>query len=328
MQPEERLKLALARKLWSELHETGYVNVFDDAIAELGAELDVPDHLIAHATRQLVNEGWLFERDHGFFDGISLARAYGEQHGREQWRAGNDVCRHILRVAVPGYENPRVWSGLEFNEERCEPSIDFPFEHLAAATRILESLGYVKLQQASSKTHYVALTEDGYELARDDEALRRIFPTTTTEDEEAHTRVAPDVLATLITSCERLLRERSWASALEELARGDARHGEGLWADAVGEYYAAIESGLRYRIHDEDEEVAPGAALKKLTSRASELGLIPANYAALFGFTDSIRSPRSHGAALRDQEVEVGPAESLLMGNHARALLVYLGHRP
>lgn len=72
-----------------------------------------------------------------------------------------------------------------------------------------------------------------------------------------------------------------------------------------------------------DEKVAPGAALKKLTSRASELGLIPANYAALFGFTDSIRSPRSHGAALREDEVEIGPAESLLMGNHARALLVY-----
>lgn len=238
MHPEERLKLALARKLWAELHETGYVDVFDDTIAELGAELDVPEHLIAHTTRQLVNEGWLLEKNHGFFEGIRLARMYGEQHAREGWRAGNEVCRHILRAAVSGYENPSVWSRLEFNEEKCEPSIDFPFERLAAATRILESLDYVKLEQASSKTYYVALTEDGYELARDDEALRRIFPTTTTEDEDAHTHVASDVLATLITSCERMLRERGWLSALEELARGDARHSEGLWADAVGDYYA------------------------------------------------------------------------------------------
>jgi hypothetical protein len=28
------------------------------------------------------------------------------------------------------------------------------------------------------------------------------------------------------------------------------------------------------------------------------------------------------------EELEVGPAEALLMGNHVRALLLYLGQRP
>jgi len=54
------------------------------------------------------------------------------------------------------------------------------------------------------------------------------------------------------------------------------------------------------------------------------------NYDALFGFTDSIRSPRSHGAAGRAEtigEVEVGQAEALLIGNNARTLLLYLGQR-
>jgi hypothetical protein len=59
-----------------------------------------------------------------------------------------------------------------------------------------------------------------------------------------------------------------------------------------------------------------------------KLDMIPTNYRALFGFIGSIRSPRRHGRGLRPVKVPVGPAEALLMGNHVRALLVYLAHRP
>src|SRR6266496_3753781 len=52
------------------------------------------------------------------------------------------------------------------------------------------------------------------------------------------------------TSSEQLLRERGSPAALDELNAGDARHRGGLWTDAVREYYSAVESGLRYRIHD------------------------------------------------------------------------------
>lgn len=140
--------------------------------------------------------------------------------------------------------------------------------------------------------------------------------------------MAPDVLDELIVTCEQVLRTRGWESALVELGAGDTRHSDGLWKEAVREYYSAIESGVRYRTDEAGEVVAAGAALKKIAARATELGLIPANYAALFTFIDSIRSPRSHGAGPTPVEVEVGPAESLLMANHARALLVYLAQRP
>ena len=39
LRPEARLQLGLAQKLWVDIHETGYVDVFDDAIAELGVDL-------------------------------------------------------------------------------------------------------------------------------------------------------------------------------------------------------------------------------------------------------------------------------------------------
>ena len=325
---EERLRIALAQKLWRDLHTTGYADIFDDAIAELGRELNVPEHLLEHVTRQLTNEGLLYEKSHGYFDGVELSRLYGEQVAREEWRAGNAVRWKILRAAIAGYEDPSRWSGLDFTPEKCKPPIDEPFEALAAATRILESLGYLQLEQASGRAHYVALTQAGYDLARDEEALRQAFPRNASEDEHAHTAVVPDVVSELVTSVEQALRARAWTSALDELARGDTRYREGKWADAVGEYYSAVESGLRYRIDEAGASVAEGAALKVLAKRAGELDLIPTNYQALFGFIGSIRSPRRHGRGPRPVEVPVGPAEALLMSNHARALLVYLAHRP
>jgi hypothetical protein len=68
--------------------------------------------------------------------------------------------------------------------------------------------------------------------------------------------------------------------------------------------------------------------LKDLAKQAAAEGLIPTNYQALSGFIDTIRSPRSHGRGSKIEEIEVGKAEALLMANHTRALLVYLGHRP
>jgi len=94
----------------------------------------------------------------------------------------------------------------------------------------------VQLEQASGRTHYVALTQVGYDLARNEEALRQAFPRNASEDEHAHTAVVPDVVSELMTSVEQALRAHGWTSALDELARGDARYGEGKWADAVGGY--------------------------------------------------------------------------------------------
>ena len=151
-----------------------------------------------------------------------------------------------------------------------------------------------------------------------------------TDDEEAQIVVAPDALREIITSCEAILEALGWKTALVELGRGDKEYGDRDWVNAVREYYNALESGLKYALGIEDEAVEGNRALHKLAGQATRAGLIPVNYAALFGFADTIRSPRSHGGGRRAEEVgevEVGQAEALLMGNHARTLLLYLGQR-
>lgn len=173
----------------------------------------------------------------------------------------------------------------------------------------------------------MTITPVGYDLARDEDTLRREIPTDASEDEEAHAPVAKDALAELITSVEELLRRRGWEGALRELARGDHQYEEKHWVDAAGEYYSALESGLKHRLDEAGVPYGEKAALRDLAREAVQARLIPPNYQQLFGFADSIRSPRRHGAGGRVEEVVVGPAEALLLGNHVRSLLLYLGHR-
>jgi hypothetical protein len=154
------------------------------------------------------------------------------------------------------------------------------------------------------------------------------LPVSAAEDETAGADVAPDAMRDLILNVDDLLAKRGWVGAARELSRGDAQYRDGHWTDAVREYYAALESGLKHRLDEGGVEYADGATLKDLAKVAASQDLVPTNYQALFGFADSIRSPRSHGAGANVVEVEVGKAEALLMGNHVRTLLLYLGQRP
>jgi hypothetical protein len=140
--------------------------------------------------------------------------------------------------------------------------------------------------------------------------------------------VAPDALALVIRSCEDMLRRKGWDNALAELHQGDARSKQGDWIGAVREYYMAVESGLKYRLGETGAAGGEARALRRLATAAGAAGVIPQSYVGFFFGLDSIRSPRSHGAGPAGTDVEVGPAEALLMGNHARALLLYLGQRP
>lgn len=120
------------------------------------------------------------------------------------------------------------------------------------------------------------------------------------------------------------LRERQWVSVIEDLDTAEREFRAHHWADSISHSYPAVESGLKFRISEAGDSSGDASALRKLVSQASTRGLIPANYQALFGFLDSVRSPRSHGRGPRPAIVEVGPAEALLMLNVARSLLTYL----
>jgi hypothetical protein len=173
------------------------------------------------------------------------------------------------------------------------------------------------------------LTPDGYRTLNSETGLVETLPLNAAEDPEAATApVVPDAMATLITSVEQLVRERNWTGVERELRAGDEQYDKREWKNAVGEYYSALESGLKHRLDEEGIAYSEKAALRALAKTASQSELFPPNYQELFSFINSIRSPRSHGAGARPQPVEIGEPEALLMGNHVRALLVYLGHRP
>jgi hypothetical protein len=133
---------------------------------------------------------------------------------------------------------------------------------------------------------------------------------------------------TSFAAWKRCSRGEAGANARAELRRGDDRYGEINWPDAVGEYYSALESGLKYRLSELEVKYGDTAALRDLAREAAKTNAFPRNYQALFEFTDSIRSPRRHGAGPTPSAVQIGPAEALLIGNHVRTLLLYLGQRP
>ena len=137
-----------------------------------------------------------------------------------------------------------------------------------------------------------------------------------------------EVLPELITSCEQLLRDRGWTNALDELRRGDSEFRESHWVNAVGEYYVATESALKYRLTEAGVEYFANSWSARPQHGSQPERLIPGTTSSCSGSSTSIRSPRRHGQGPDPQTVDVGQAEALLMGNHARSLIVYLGHHP
>jgi hypothetical protein len=65
----------------------------------------------------------------------------------------------------------------------------------AAAARMLAATGLGELSESLGHRFYFSLTADGYELARDETQLARELPLSATEDEDADTPVAADVMA-------------------------------------------------------------------------------------------------------------------------------------
>jgi HEPN domain-containing protein len=199
-----------------------------------------------------------------------------------------------------------------------------------AAAEVLEHLALVELNGELPSIFAVQLTSRGRDLLDDARLMRSLLPVMPTEDEEAHEQVAADALRQVIISCEQMLERRGWHSALEELRKADNEYTDGDWVNAVRDYYAALESGFKFALHEEGKSYSEKNALGKLAGRAVAVGLIPEAYKSLFAFADAIRSPRSHGAGPKSVEklIEIGQAEALLIGNLVRSLLLYLGNRP
>jgi hypothetical protein len=324
---DERFELAIAREAHRKLYTEGGLIMFQahelDAIA---AAIAVPDTIARHVVQKLTDQlllrtdgGWTYIADVGF------AARYEQQHERGEFWTHNQLRREELRRAADAFE--RDERSCSYHEGETQ-FVEAPWAEAIAAAKTLEHLGLVDVREYMGHNFEISISPAGYDLIRDEAAVRTTLPVSASDDEGAHIFVPRDILTQLITSTEEVLRERQWNGALRELGRGDTQYDSKHWTDAVREYYAAVESGLKHRLDEEGIKYGDGWALKDLAGAAARHQLIPVNYQALFGFADSIRSPRSHGSGGVVEEIEVGPAEALLMGNHARTLLLYLAHRP
>jgi len=291
---------------------------FDHAQKEAGAS-DNEARLVVTA----MEEEYLVTRGQGHFRATPHLALLHEQFVSEAAYAENRVRRAVLTETWRAESEGAQWG--RFDESSAE-RLGYPVAQLRAAARVLDAKGYVELKGETNGSFVCAMRSGGNGLMQDDSLLRSTLPITVGEDEDVLPSVAPDVLKELILTCEQLLVSKGWENALDELRRGDDQYAKGEWVNSVREYYSSLESGFKYALHVEGDE-ADTNTLKSLAKLAAERGLIPPNYQALFGFPNSIRSPRSHGAGPRPEEVEVNQPEALVMGNLTRSLLVYLASR-
>lgn len=322
MDGTERIILALAEDAHGQMLETGYAGFFDESFDECAKRVAASEKDAHRARRRMLDEYLMTENQPGYFVPMSSLILLHEGVDRQEHYRQNEARRHVLK------EIGRVEGGgwVQFKYEDSDP---YPAAQMFAAARVLDYLGLLELGDGLPAIFGVRLTSQGDAVLGDERVLQRRLPTTISEDEEQLPLIAHDALGEIITSADEIIERLGWSAALDELRAGDAQYADGNWVNAVRDYYSALESGLKYALHADGVTYGEANALEKLAKRASAEGLIPLNYQALFSFTSSIRSPRSHGEGPHGSatRVEIGAAEALLMRHHVRALLLYLGTR-
>lgn len=325
MDAMDRLRRAVGARAHEKFFDDGYGWIGRE---DTGAARD--DARASERELQLVlrefSENWMLEdKHHGSYMATPhLALWYETELDRPAFYKRNELRRKMLAALFEADEGG--FAGFDFNADE-EGWTDHSQGELIAAGRTLEALGLVHERGLSSGYIMLHINTDGVRVATDPNELAKTLPVTPTEDDDGAAQIVSDAMQTLILDVEQLLEARGWSEALGELKEGDDAFAEERWRDAVREYYRAAESGLKYRLVEAGATFADSAALRRLAALAAQHDLIPPNYQDMFGFLDSIRSPRSHGGGPKPKPVPVGRNEALLMANHARALLLYLGGR-
>lgn len=324
MDARDRFITALAEYVSQAYYREGDIFLDVRVVEEIGREQKASDEDMRSALELLDDQGLLerMEGGYSYSNGEGLALKYEQDANRALYWKRNELRREILKLAADAGGDY-----IEYHEDG-EKFVETPWAEAFAASQMLARLGLLEVEPFLGHGFMVKITSIGYEVQRDARELARELPTSAADDEEATPSVAADALREVILSVEDLLEKRKWVGAARELQEGDRQYEEGHWVDAVREYYSALESGLKHRLDEAGIDYSRRAVLKDLARLVAENDLIPVNYQAIFTFVGSIRSPRSHGAGGQVEEVEVGQAEALLMGNHVRTLLLYLGHRP
>jgi hypothetical protein len=185
---EEHLLVALARAAHSLLAEEGHELAFDERINQAVDEVDVPQHIVEHTLGSLEKQGLIW-RDKGYYRVLPLAVQYELRIDREEFRRRNGLRREALQAAARAFETDDQW--VEYSEPTTPPDesstsfTDAPYADAAFAVRVLELFDVVELREFMGRHFEFKITPAGYDLARDETALRATLPITESEDEEA-----------------------------------------------------------------------------------------------------------------------------------------------
>lgn len=323
MDAMDRLRRATAARAHEKFFADGYGWIGREDTDAAREEARASERELQLVLREFSENGRLEDKHHGnYMTTPHFALWYETDLDRAAFYERNHLRRKMLATLLDADEGG--FAGFHFNADE-EGWTEHSQGELVAAGRTLEVLGLVDVRGESSGYIMLRLTSEGVRVTTDPNELAKTLPVSGTEDDEGAEQIVADAMRTLIFDVEQLLEARGWSEALAELKEGDDAFAYERWRDAVREYYRAAESGLKYRLAEADATFADSTALRKLAALAVQHDLIPPNYQDMFGFLDSIRSPRSHGGGPKPKPVPVGRNEALLMGNHARALLLYLG---
>jgi hypothetical protein len=219
---------------------------FDESFAEFARAAGGDERDGRHARQRMLDTGLVYEHQHGFYRASSALLLLYESTDRQEAYRQNSVRRHLL------HELRQSDQESDWTQFRHEAGDEYPAAQMHAAAEVLEhlALALVELNGDLPSIFAVQLTSRGRDLLDDARLMRSLLPVTPTEDEEAHEQVAADALRKVIMSCEQMLERRGWQSALEELRKADNEYTDGDWVNAVRDYYAALESGFKFALHE------------------------------------------------------------------------------
>jgi len=326
MDAQDRLRTAIAAVAHGKFFEDGYGMIGRADTETARAEAQATERDLTIVLRELVEQFFLEDQHHGMYRSTPYSALWYETEvNRGEFHVRNRLRRKMLAALVDADEHQAA--GFDFWDTE-EGWTEHSRGELSAAGKTLEALSLAEIRCEASGFISLKITGEGLRVGTDTRELARTLPVSATDDAEIGAEIVGDAMRSLILDCEQMLRDRDWTEALKELEDGDRAFDDERWRDAVREHYRAVESGLKYRLSEAGVSYGNSTALRPLASLASQNGLIPRNYQELFSFLNSIRSPESHDAGPMPTDVPIGRNEALLMGNHARALLLYLGGGP
>jgi hypothetical protein len=179
--------LALAQKAHEELVRTGWAAFFEEGFAKTAEEVGASEQDVRQARRRMLDGYLLVEKQPGFFGATPRLLLFHEEIDRQEAYRQNTVRRHVLEEAG------RIDTEGEFAIFRHDETDEYPAAQMFAAAQVLDYLGLVELGDRGLPAIFsLKITAAGYDALHDERLLRTKLPVMPTEDEEAHTPVAPD----------------------------------------------------------------------------------------------------------------------------------------